>query len=485
MLNPRKKSVLIHLLMLCLMLFACDQERDKEERVDADLTILYTNDEHGWIEESEHADGAAKLMGVWKAAEGYVEDDGFLVLSGGDNWTGPAISTWFKGESTIEVMNAMGYDAAAIGNHEFDFTVDGLKARTQQATFPYLSANIRLKGTDIIPDFIEPYIILNVNGIQVGIVGLTTTSTYHSAFPAFVADFDFINYATALEEVVPKIWEEGAELILCIAHICYNEMLDLAPTAESLGISMIGGGHCNELVSEIFHDDLALIVGGWQMANYARLDIAFSMEDLSVVDMQAQTSSNKNGSADPAIESIVSYWQQETEAALGEVIGYVSAEIPRYSPEMYNLVTDSWLAIYTGADIAVTNAGGIRQALVNGDITKGDIVGVLPFDNNILELKLTGTEIIDCIGSNLILGGMTTTNGYRHTDGTPLEADSVYSVLTTDYLYIQDGTNFHLYDTNPYYTGLNYHQPTVDYILSLNTSSSNPLNNYLDYDSRR
>jgi len=479
----RRIIILVIVLPLSLILMSCEQ--GEPESTQADLTILYTNDEHGWIEETASADGAAKLMGIWRDREGYVEGDGYLILSGGDNWTGPAISTWFKGESTVDVMNAMGYNSAAIGNHEFDFTVKGLKARIEQADFPYLSANIRLRGTDSIPDFIDPYTILDVNDILVGIVGLTTTSTYYSAFPAFVEDFDFVDYGTALNEIVPKIWEDGAELILCIAHICYNEMFDLAPQAEALGISMIGGGHCNELVSEIYQDDLALIVGGWQMANYARLDISFDKTDLRVVSMSAKTAANQNGTPDPAIESIVSVWQQAAETALGEVIGYASAEISRYSPEMHNLVTDSWLAACESADIAVTNAGGIRQPIARGDITKGDILGVLPFDNNILELKLTGEQVIDCIGENLILAGMTSTNGYQHADGTPLKADSIYAVLTTDYLYIQEATNFHLYDSNPYYTGLNYHQPTVDYILSLNTSASDPLNNYLDHVARR
>lgn len=139
---------------------------------------------------------------------------------------------------------------------------------------------------------------------------------------------------------------------------------------------------------------------------------------------------------------------------------------------------------YPNADIAFTNTGGIRQSIEAGDITKGDIVGVLPFNNNILELHLTGEELINCLGSHAV-AGMTTVNGYKHADGTALKMDSIYSVLTTDYLYIQETTPMSTYDPNPYYTNMNYHQPTVDYILSLNTSSSNPLDGYLDMEARR
>jgi 2',3'-cyclic-nucleotide 2'-phosphodiesterase (5'-nucleotidase family) len=128
------------------------------------ITILYTNDEHGWIEEGAGTDGAAKLVGVWKNLEGYQAGGSVLVVSGGDNWTGPAVSTWFQGESTVEVMNAMGYAASAIGNHEFDFGVAVLDERVAQADFPYLSANIRLRTSGGIPGFATPFTIREVNG---------------------------------------------------------------------------------------------------------------------------------------------------------------------------------------------------------------------------------------------------------------------------------------------------------------------------------
>ena len=92
------------------------------------LTILYTNDKHGWMAGVEEGKGAANLTGLWDA-EDYGDESAVLVLSGGDNWTGPAISTWFFGQGMVEVMNAMAYDASVIGNHEFDFCLDILETR--------------------------------------------------------------------------------------------------------------------------------------------------------------------------------------------------------------------------------------------------------------------------------------------------------------------------------------------------------------------
>jgi len=483
----RHLTSLSTIIVIWLLFQSCAKDIDKPDPGSgpSDLTILYTNDEHGWISETSEAEGAAKLMGLWRDEEGYSENSSYIILSGGDNWTGQAISTWFQGESTVETMNAMGYSAAAIGNHEFDFEVSGLRERVAQADFPYLSTNIRLKSDGSIPDFAQPYVITEVNGILVGIVGLTTTSTSYTTFPTYVEDYNFVSYEGALEEWVPQVWAEGVEIVLCIAHICHSEMRDLLSLAEELEITMIGGGHCNELVSEIRGNGrVALIEGGWGMRHYARLDIWYNDEDLLVTDLEAMTNGNLGGTPDPVVESIVSSWEAATDEALGEVIGYLDNLIPRYSAEMHNLVTDSWLYSYPRADIAFTNTGGIRQSLETGDITKGDILGVLPFNNNIMELQLTGQQVINSLEDHAV-AGMTTTGGYRHADGTALKLDSVYSVLTTDYLYVQENNSLSTYDPNPYYTDMNYHQPTVNYILSLNTSTSNPLDHYLDYTSRR
>lgn len=448
------------------------------------LTVLYTNDEHGWIEEGPETDGAAKLMGLWRSAEGYTETGDFLILSGGDNWTGPAISTWFQGESTVAVMNAMNYSASTIGNHEFDFTVEGLRTRIAQANFPYLAANIRIEGTNSSPDFATPFVIENVNGIRVGLVGLASMSTPWTTFPTYVEDYDFISYNDALSEAVPQAWGAGADLVIVMGHICYDEMVQLLPLVQNLEVSVLTGGHCNERVGEV-RDGVALVVGGWRFADYGRVSIGFDTETGAVNSMQSTVRSNQGGSPDAAVEAVVTTWQQAAAGELSQVIGYVSEEIPNGSPALYNLITDSWLFAYPAADIVTTNAGGVRQGIGAGDISKGAIVGVLPFQNTLVELELTGAELVDCLRSSTIMAGISTVGGYFHSDGTPLKMDSLYHVLTTDYLYARGDYNYSQYDQTPYNTGINYHQPTVSFLESLATTAENPLDAHLDHTSRR
>ena len=485
--NKNILRIAILVLIIPLLFFSCKKNYNDEENT-GDIIIIYTNDEHGWIEKSDYTNGAANMMGLWIENEGYDGDDRYLILSGGDNWTGPAISTWFEGESTVDVMNAMEYDASAMGNHEFDFKVDGLYDRIEQAEFPYLSANIREKGSVEIPDFAIPYVIKNIDGVMVGIIGLTTTTTPYSTFPDHVADYDFIDYATALEYIVPKVKEAGAELLIVTGHICYSEIVALVPTLADLGISVISGGHChNDLVGEIIND-IAVIKSSAYMQSYAKVEITYDKVEQEVVSMEPSVHLNENGNSDQTVSDVVSYWRMQADAELSEVIGYTDSEIIRESCTMHNMVVDSWLHQYPTADIAMTNAGGIRQSIPAGNITKEVIIGVLPFQNFIIELQLTGAEVINCTGyADMIYGGMTAIGGYFLLDGTEIDNNTTYSVLTTDYLYARNDYRFPFrqYDPSPYYTSMNYHQPTIDWITSLNTSSSDPLDNYLDNTARR
>lgn len=486
--NTVKKFRKIIPLCLLLIFIGCNEKNSNPSGPNdgngsiRELTIFYTNDEHGWLEPTSTHGGAAGMMGLWKEKNGYTEGGSYLILSGGDMWTGPAISTWTEGESMAEVMNAMNYSAAAIGNHEFDFKIKGLRERLAQSEFPFLSANIKDKTTGEIPDFASPYIIKKINGVSIGIIGLTTTTTPLTTFPDNVKDYDFINYETALKDVVPKAKQDGAELLIVIGHLCSPEINDLVPTASELGISIIGGGHCHKVVNYSLNN-IIIIEAGCFMQYYAKIELIFDTEGDTIVNKTQTIVENSGGNPDPEIESIVGYWQTQVDAVLSEVIGYADKEIGRRTNAMFNMVTDSWLYSYPLADISCTNAGGIRQSIPAGNITLGTIVGVLPFENNIIELELTGSQIID-VTNNLLVGGMTRNGDYKLADGTPLEADKSYRVLTTDYLYARSDYNFFVYDPEPYNTSIHYRQPVIDWIKSLNTSSSNPLDRYLDNDPR-
>ncbi len=442
------------------------------------ITILYTNDEHGWMLAGENHSGTDGLMALWRQQEGFSENGPFLVLSGGDMWTGPAISTWFQGESMANVMNAMQYDAAAIGNHEFDFKVEGLKARVAQSSFPFLSANIREKSNGQIPNFIQPYTIVDVDSVAVGVIGLTTTSTPYSTFPTNVADFDFIPYETALEEIIPQVKTAGAEILIVLGHICEPEMRQLMPFAAANGISLIAGGHCRNLVGEIINA-VGLMKTSAYLEFYGKAVLTYDMGKKQVKNIQIDILPNQSTVSDAEISAIVGFWQNQMDAALAEVIGYTENGIARESAAMQNMVMDSWLQTFPAAAAALSNAGGIRQSIPVGEITLETMVGLLPFENQIIEIEMNGAEMQQWAG-NFIHAGLRGGNPFIFADSSAIIDNQIYPVLTTDYLYARDDRPFQYLDPAPYFTAVHYRQPVIDWIKSLNTSSGNPLENYLD-----
>lgn len=481
MLKKMFARTLLLFLALSFLLPACAPERPGSADL-REITILYTNDEHGWIAPTEEHGGAAGMLGLWHAA-GYPENAPYLVLSGGDTWTGPAISSWFDGEPTVALMNAMGYDAVALGNHEFDFGRDVLQMRAAQATFPFLAANVREVDTGKPVDFALPYSVQTVGGVSVGVIGLASLETPETTMPTHVADLAFIPYAEALEEAVPQARADGAEVLIVVGHLCSFEMLALAPIAADLGVSMIGGGHCHEMFQREVQGVLLIEAGAYLRA-YARVDLAFDPATGSVRDIEVEIVRNEGGAPDPAAAEQVAAWQAAVDDALLQGIGYTERAIGRHSSAMFNLVTDAWLAAYP-ADIAMSNPGGFRQDLPAGEITLADVVGVLPFNNVLVDVELTGAQVIASYehsgGRRPAIAGMTARGGYKLRDGSPIDPEATYHVLVNDFMYAGgDGYRFNEYDPDAYVTGIDWRQPVIDWISALRTTKMDPLGNYVD-----
>ena len=447
------------------------------------ITILYTNDEHGWMEGMAPGAGAAELLGIWQEEEGYAADDEtFIILSGGDMWTGPAISTWFDGESMAEVMNEMGYDAAAVGNHEFDFGLDMLQVRQAQSEFPFLSANMRYAADNQSPTDlgILPYTIIPANGVRVGIIGLTTVSTPRTTNPNNVADFDFIDYETALREIVPQVEAEGVDLILVPAHACQRELERLATAVSDLGIYLFGGGHCNELFAKEV-DGAVLLEGGNHLGSYARAVFEVNPEDGTVAVSAVGTVQNEGGTAVPELQAIVDKWGEVVASELNEVVGYTEAGIERRSPEMQALITNAWLAGYPAADVAITNWGGMRAPIEPGAITLAHIVGVMPFDNVIIEVTLSGDELLTVLdfGKDDAIAGVhrQSFKWVLDSSGEEIDPAASYSLLVNDFMYAGGDDYTFLAEADPeaYNTAIDWRQPVIDWITAQKSTETNPL----------
>jgi 2',3'-cyclic-nucleotide 2'-phosphodiesterase (5'-nucleotidase family) len=431
---------------------------------------------------TEPESSAAALLGLWRSEEGYSAET-FLALSGGDMWTGPAISTWFEGESMVEVMNGMGYDAAAVGNHEFDFGLDALRERVTESAFPLLSANVRYRSDNTTPLElgIRPFTVVTINGIEIGIIGLTTTSTPYTTHPKNVADFDFIDYESALRQTVPQAMAAGAELILVPAHVCKDELEQLAQRIGDLGVHMLGAGHCNELFAEEMNG-IVLIGGGFHMTSYARVDFHFDVVSKKLIETSSGVSRNTDGEADPMLQSVVAEWQAEVESELELVIGHTGLGIQRGSQKMQALITESWLWSYPSAHVAITNMGGMRAALPAGDITLSGIVGVMPFDNVIIELTLTGEQLLAVLSTSLgdaAVGGIHREgrSWIFNRTGDAVDPGASYGLLVNDFMYA-GGDEYGIlaeFDPDAYDTSINWRQPVIDWIEAQGSTPEKPI----------
>lgn len=459
-----------------------------------EIVILQTNDEHGALlptkQGGRQMGGAAYALSDWIAQglDPRPADGPVLLLSCGDNWTGPAISTWFAGESTVAAMNAMGYRLSVIGNHEFDFGQDALRQRLQEADFPFLAANLYTAGTTEPVEFVEPYVLVPVNGVTVGVIGLALQSTPRVTSSRNLAGLEFGDYEAALRRWAPEARAAGAQVLVAATHIEPEALLALAEAVADLDIAYFGGGHT--------HASLVATAGGAQVAaasshwrDYVRTRLAYDPASgkTTTVDSELVTVVN-DASADPepATAAVIATWERRSEEILGEVIGYTAGGLDRDAPGLQNLLVDSWLWAYDDAEIAISNTGGFRQDLPAGEITLGTMVSVLPFDNVLYEVSMTGRQVQTTLSvwpDELVFGGLRRGEGSRvvlAASGEPLDPEASYRVLVTDYIYGNEKYPFSGFDDMPYETGISWRQPAIDWIRLQRSSRERSLEEMLD-----
>lgn len=497
--NPPTALVLFAVLTI---LAACQSDAGSPLVPSADndpvrtITIFYTSDEEGYLEpisdRSTTRGGAANVMAALRRRGYRPASNEALLLSGGDMWTGPAISSWFQGASTVQVANAMGYDAAALGNHEFDFGQETIRTNAAAADFPILSANAMVTGTGKLPDFCTPYIIRELNGVRVAVIGLTTRKTPGIVTPKYVEGLTFTDYEEAIRNFASKARTEGADFPIVISHVCPDELRKLIPVASELSIPLLAGGHCHSQFENFEEEGVRVLGAGAHWQSFAQIDITYDTGTRQVLGTQAELVpiaypvGHNPLSPDPDVDAIVAEWSAKVEKELGEVIGYNAAGVAKDWP-LYNLLPDSWLWAYPEADIAISNFGGYREALPPGDITRADIVASLPFDNTIIDVELSGKQVEENL---LCCGGAVAGLTYRRSgnqiranlkDGSDLLPEATYRVLVNSFIY--DGGSGYLFSNqnpNGYDTGIHWRDPIINWILSRQTSRERPLEMFLD-----
>lgn len=466
------------------------------------VKLLITSDVHGWLspfnprKTNDLLGGLGELATAWKVREGYDLDllaqqrpRPFLILDAGDMWTGTPESTLAEGKPVIDVFNLMGYDGAALGNHEFDFGIEILRRNAGLARFPLLSSNVRARegGTEV--NFCKPSMLVDAQGLKVGVIGLSTLETPQTTFSKYVAGLEFINYEPQVREQARLLMQQGAQVLVVLAH---EPVPRLKPTAEAitdLPIRVWIGGHSHRRELEVLErdpltdaDDVILLNPGAHARAYGRIDLLFDRQTLLMHNAEIVPLESKTDAPlyvpHPGVAAVVKSATQAVEARMGEKVGEVAELIPvgnlDRSP-VGELVADSWLEMFPQAQLSVTNLGGLRQNLEPGPVTLRDIFNLLPFANDIVMVHLTAAQLREALSdTSTILGGgrmVVRYEGERRVvtrielpDGTPLDEQQTYGVLTTDYLYA-GGNNlpFKRMDPSPVLLGVNWREPVIEH----------------------
>ena len=437
------------------------------------FTFLSTNDFHGNLETGTKVSN--KLVGGAAFNMTYINSYkalnplGTLLLDGGDMMQGTPISNWLWGESVIDVYNNMGYQAAVVGNHEFDWGQARLQERMAEANFPFLLANVFNEGTDTRPDWLVPTVMLNVKGQRIGVIGVTSKDTPTIVMAGNTAGLEFREAGPVVTQLATELRAAGADLVVVLAHMpdVYGGVVsgEMATVAVP-GVDLIISGHSHSGYSgkinniPIIQQYSSGTAIGVSDLRYDRL-----FRNIATSKLQVVTTWNAGIIPDAGIEALVAVYQADIAAIKNAVkastLGIISRGPDRYTMEvpMGDLIADAQ-AWKGGTQIAFMNPGGIRADIAYAtyphDITFGDFFIVQPFDNKLVTMTLTGANIYSLLEQqftpnqtsmkllqisgikysfNLALPVGSRITGLTLTDGTPIANDTTtYTATMNEYL---------------------------------------------------
>lgn len=407
-----KKRIVVLTLLLVLfgasMLFA-------QSTNEKPIYVLYTNDIHCGYNQNISFPAIAAYKQSLEAETPYV-----TLVDNGDAIQGETVGTVSRGEYLVEMMNAVGYDFAIFGNHEFDYGVDRLGELVEMADYTYLNATITYHG-DLGQSFVndtKPYEIVEYGKTKVAFIGVSTHETlFKSTYKYFTEDdklvYDFATgealYST-VQGYVDEVRKLGADYVIILSHLGIEE--DSAPDrsidliANIRGVDVLLDGHSHSVVESSFVKDaegkpVVYSQTGTKLGNLGQLTI-YPYSHKIMTEFVHPTGE------DPAVAAVIEAIDQEYLEEVMKTVAYSEITLPIKDPEtgarivrnmetiIGDLCADAYKAI-SGADVAFVNGGGIRADLKAGDINLDAIIKIHPYGNMLCMCVATGQEILDAL----------------------------------------------------------------------------------------
>ncbi|BAS28766.1 bifunctional metallophosphatase/5'-nucleotidase [Limnochorda pilosa] len=419
----------------------------------AQVTFLHFNDAYDLPPVDKELGGFDRIATL--IADYRDQYPGALLVFPGDLISPSISSSVFKGSQMISGMNALQTDFATFGNHEWDFGDDVLQQRIGESDFTWLSTNV-LWRMGLYPGT-RPTALVTVNGVKVGLLGLATPETWDLSSPD--ADVRFVDPVVAARVAVSRLVSQGAQVIVALTHQTVAD--DQALLKSVPGIDLVLGGHEHDVILDRVGDRLISKAGS--DARYLGVT-TLTVEDGRVT---AATSDflpvARAIEPDPAVAKLVEDYQAKLDTALGETVGETrvaldarNSEVRQKEAVLGNLVADA-LRRFTGADVGLTNGGGIRTNAVfePGPITRKDVVAWLPFGNRVVTVQLTGAQLKAALENGVsqvdqVAGRFPQVSGLSfafdpsrpagsrvlsvEVGGKPLDPNATYVVATNDFM---------------------------------------------------
>ncbi|MGR3636207.1 MAG: bifunctional metallophosphatase/5'-nucleotidase [Shimia sp.] len=393
---------------------------------DYKLNIVHINDLHSRIEPINKYDSTCKAEdnAEGKCFGGYARvatkiaelraqlaDENLIVLDAGDQYQGSLMYTTYKGDVEIEMAEKVGFDAMAAGNHEFDDGPEGLLKLVEGVSFPVISGNIDVSGSNVLAGKVQNHVVLEVGGEKIGIISALATDTSETSSPG--PNVVFQDEIQSLQADVDALTAEGVTKIIALTHVGVNKDMEIAGAVK--GVDAVVGGHSHTKFSNTEEGAMAYptmvgnvpVVQAYAYSKYVG-HLVLTFDDAGNVTaaegdtilLDASVAEDQEIVARVAeLAGPIEEMKTRVVADSADVIDGDRSSCRAMECSMGNIIADAMLDRVKdqGVEIAIQNGGGIRASIDAGEVTMGEVLTVLPFQNTLSTFQVTGETIVSAL----------------------------------------------------------------------------------------
>ena len=482
---------------------------------DYSLHIIHINDLHSRIEPISKYDGTcnaedneagkcfggvARVATMINQLRDELADENVIVLDAGDQYQGSLMYTTYKGDVEIEFMEKIGFDAMAVGNHEFDDGDEGLAKLADGVSFPVISGNIDVSSSNILAGKVQDHLVLEIGGEKIGIVSALAVDTVETSSPSDAVIFS--DEVENLQNDVNALTDQGVNKIIALNHVGVHKDMEIAAAVS--GLDAIVGGHSHTKFSNTEEGAMAYptmignvpVVQAYAYSKYVGHLVLTFDDNGNVTGATGDTILlDSSVTEDPEIKARVAELAGPIEEMKTRVVAQTNSAIEGdrsvcrvMECEMGNLVADAMLdrVANQGVSIAIQNGGGLRASIDSGEVTMGEVLTVLPFQNTLATFEVSGATFIEALENGVSkveegAGRFPQVSGVTYTidlskpagarisqvkvGGTAIDPDDIYGVVSNNYVR-NGGDGYGMFESamNAYDFGPDLADVTAEYL---------------------